>query len=208
MLLVLITVATIAGCCSPALSETLNSFRRAQGLPALQRSGALQAMAHSHARSMAARGTMDHSGFYTERGRAGARAENVAAGCASENWRATIALSGLPRDAGEQPLKDTAAYVLLTPKDSLSFIGVCIWRPPPVTKRKPREKRKPLSSVMRPLDPNDPRSIDHPRQQKRIAQVFGRMAADMIWDAHHAAKKRKPETENWVQLELFQKRRS
>jgi uncharacterized protein YkwD len=34
---------------------------------------------------MAMRGTMDHSGFYTERGRAGARAENVAAGCASES---------------------------------------------------------------------------------------------------------------------------
>ena len=85
MLRILITLAALACCCSPALSETLNSFRRAHGLPALQRSGALQAMAHSHARSMAARGTMDHSGFYTERGRAGARAENVAAGCASES---------------------------------------------------------------------------------------------------------------------------
>jgi uncharacterized protein YkwD len=85
MLRILIALAVLVACCPPTLSETLNSFRRAHGLPALQRSGALQAMAHHHARSMAARGTMDHSGFYTERGRAGARAENVAAGCASEN---------------------------------------------------------------------------------------------------------------------------
>jgi uncharacterized protein YkwD len=85
MLRILITLAALVACCPPAFSETLNSFRHAHGLKALQRSGALQAMALSHARSMAARGTMDHSGFYTERGRAGARAENVAAGCASES---------------------------------------------------------------------------------------------------------------------------
>lgn len=84
MLRFLITLAALA-CCSPAFSETLNSFRHAHRLPALQRSGALQAMAHRHAQSMATRRTMDHSGFYTERGKAGARAENVAAGCASES---------------------------------------------------------------------------------------------------------------------------
>ena len=85
MLRILVTLAVLVGCCPPAFSETLNSFRHAHGLPALQRSAALQAMAHNHARSMAARRTIDHSGFYTERGRAGARAENVAAGCASES---------------------------------------------------------------------------------------------------------------------------
>ena len=85
MLRILVTLAALACCCSSAFSETLNSFRRAHGLPALQRSGTLQAMAHRHAHSMAARRTIDHSGFYTERGRAGARAENVAAGCASES---------------------------------------------------------------------------------------------------------------------------
>lgn len=84
MLRILVTLAAIA-CCSPAFSETLNSFRHAHGLPALQRSGTLQAMAQRHARSMATRRTIDHSGFYAERGRAGARAENVAAGCASES---------------------------------------------------------------------------------------------------------------------------
>jgi uncharacterized protein YkwD len=42
-------------------------------------------MAQRHARSMATRRTIDHSAFYAERGRAGARAENVAAGCASES---------------------------------------------------------------------------------------------------------------------------
>jgi uncharacterized protein YkwD len=85
MLRIFFTLVVLACCCPPAFSETLNSFRRAHGLPAVQRSGVLQAMAHRHAQSMAMRRTIDHSGFYTGRGRAGARAENVAAGCASES---------------------------------------------------------------------------------------------------------------------------
>ena len=85
MLRILLTLAALACCGSPAFSETLNSFRHVNGLPALQRSGSLQAMARRHAQSMAMRRTIDHSGFYTERGKAGARAENVAAGCTSES---------------------------------------------------------------------------------------------------------------------------
>jgi len=85
MLRILIVLAVVAAGASAALAETLNSFRRAHGLPALHQSGPLQAMAQRHARSMAARRSMDHADFYTERGRAGARAENVAAGCASES---------------------------------------------------------------------------------------------------------------------------
>jgi uncharacterized protein YkwD len=85
MLRILLTLAALACCGSPAFSETLNSFRHAHGLPALQRSASLQAMARRHAQSMAMRQTIDHSGFYSERGRAGARAENVAGGCASES---------------------------------------------------------------------------------------------------------------------------
>jgi len=85
MLRILLTLAALACCGSPAFSETLNSFRHAHGLPALQRSASLQAMARRHAQSMAIRRTIDHSGFYTERGKAGARAENVVAGCASES---------------------------------------------------------------------------------------------------------------------------
>src|SRR5262245_7368758 len=73
------------GICSPALADSLNSFRRAHGLPALHRSAGLQAMAQRHARSMAARQSMDHDGFYSERGPKGARAENVARGCATES---------------------------------------------------------------------------------------------------------------------------
>jgi uncharacterized protein YkwD len=84
MLRILVTLAALACCCSCAFSETLNSFRRAHGLAALQRSSTLQAMARRHAQSMAARRTIDHAGFFAERGRAGARAENVAAGCVSE----------------------------------------------------------------------------------------------------------------------------
>jgi uncharacterized protein YkwD len=85
MLRILVTLVVLACFCSPSLAATLNSFRHAHGLPALQRSGALQAMAQRHAQSMAMRRAIDHSGFYTERVRAGARAENVAAGCASES---------------------------------------------------------------------------------------------------------------------------
>ena len=85
MLRFLISLIGCLACCSPASAETLNSFRHVHGLPALHRSGALQAMAQRHARSMAARHSMDHADFYAEHGRAGARAENVAAGCASES---------------------------------------------------------------------------------------------------------------------------
>jgi uncharacterized protein YkwD len=90
MLRILIALAIVAASGTAALAETLNSFRHAHGLPALHRSGSLQAMAQRHARSMAARGSMDHADFYTEHGRAGARAENVAAGCASESCVMTL----------------------------------------------------------------------------------------------------------------------
>ena len=85
MLRTLIALAIVAASGTLALAETLNSFRHTHGLPALRHSGPLQAMAQRHARSMAARHSMDHADFYAERGRAGARAENVAAGCASES---------------------------------------------------------------------------------------------------------------------------
>jgi uncharacterized protein YkwD len=85
MLRILIALIVLAAVGSAARAETLNSFRHAHGLPALHHSGPLQAMAQRHARSMAARHSMDHADFYSERGRAGARAENVAAGCASES---------------------------------------------------------------------------------------------------------------------------
>jgi uncharacterized protein YkwD len=111
MLRILVTLAALACCCSPAFSATLNSFRHAHGLPALQRSGTLQAMAHRHAQSMAMRRTIDHSGFYAERGRAGARAENVAAGCASESC--AIALwAGSPGHRENMLLPDVRKYGL------------------------------------------------------------------------------------------------
>jgi uncharacterized protein YkwD len=92
--------------CSPALSDTINSFRHAHGLPPLHHSRTMQAMAQRHANSMATRHSMDHAGFLTERGPVGARAENVAWGCATESctisiWegsaghRANMLLSGI-----------------------------------------------------------------------------------------------------------------
>ena len=81
----LIAFAMLVGCCSSTLADSLNSFRRAHGLPALHRSASLQAMAQRHATSMAVRQSMDHDGFYTQPGPKGARAENVAWGCATES---------------------------------------------------------------------------------------------------------------------------
>ncbi|HMJ49042.1 MAG TPA: CAP domain-containing protein [Burkholderiales bacterium] len=74
-----------ACCCSQACADTLNSFRQAHGLASLHRNSSLQTMAQRHASSMAARRSMDHDGFYSERGPRGARAENVAMGCATES---------------------------------------------------------------------------------------------------------------------------
>jgi len=103
---VLIALAIIVGWAPPTFADTLNSFRKANGLPALHRSGNLQTMAQRHANSMAARRSMDHDGFYSARGPRGARAENVAYGCATEScamrmWensgghRANMLLSGV-----------------------------------------------------------------------------------------------------------------
>lgn len=60
---VVIALTFLVSCCSPTLADTLNSFRKAHGLPALHRSGNLQAMAQRHANNMAARRSMDRDGF-------------------------------------------------------------------------------------------------------------------------------------------------
>jgi len=78
-------LAAVSACGRPALSDTVNSFRHAHGLPPLHHSRAMQAMAQRHANSMAARHSMDHADFYSQRGRIGARAENVAWGYATES---------------------------------------------------------------------------------------------------------------------------
>ena len=45
---------------------------------------ALYALAQEHASDMARRDSLDHAGFFTQRGPRGAMAENVAVGCATE----------------------------------------------------------------------------------------------------------------------------
>jgi uncharacterized protein YkwD len=68
-------------------------------------------MAQRHASSMAMRRTIDHFGFYTGRGKAGARAENVAAGCASASC--AIALwAGSPGHRENMLLSDVRNYGL------------------------------------------------------------------------------------------------
>jgi uncharacterized protein YkwD len=90
ILIVIATLVAVAGCGSLVLADTINSFRHAHGLPPLHRSRNMQAMAQHHANSMAGRHAMDHADFYTERAPAGARAENVAWGCASESCAISI----------------------------------------------------------------------------------------------------------------------
>jgi hypothetical protein len=46
--------------------------------------GVLHGLAQAHANDMARRGSLDHAGFFRERGPRGAMAENVAVGCADE----------------------------------------------------------------------------------------------------------------------------
>jgi hypothetical protein len=46
--------------------------------------GALYGLAQGHANDMARRESLDHAGFFRERGPRGAMAENVAVGCADE----------------------------------------------------------------------------------------------------------------------------
>jgi uncharacterized protein YkwD len=66
---------------SPAFALDVNSFRAQHRLPPLSVSSMLSAAAHSHARDMAARRTLDHKGF-RQRMMGSAGAENVAYGCA------------------------------------------------------------------------------------------------------------------------------
>ncbi len=69
----------------PETARTLNEFRIANGRTPLQTDANLTALAQAHAADMARRDSLDHSGFMERRGPAGARAENVAFGCADSS---------------------------------------------------------------------------------------------------------------------------
>src|SRR5688572_2012200 len=70
---------------SPVQAIDLNGYRKANGLKPVRAHATLSALAKAHAADMARRGAMDHAGFYEVRARRGARAENVAYGCADMN---------------------------------------------------------------------------------------------------------------------------
>ncbi len=91
IVLLLLLALTLPGCAGlgslgitgkAQTARSLNEFRTANGLTPLRTDGHLTALAAAHAASMARRDTLDHSGFMDQRGPAGARAENVAYGCA------------------------------------------------------------------------------------------------------------------------------
>jgi uncharacterized protein YkwD len=69
---------------SSARGFDLNSYRAQNRLPPLHVHASLAALAAGHAADMARRDTLDHAGFASVRGPAGARAENVAYGCGDE----------------------------------------------------------------------------------------------------------------------------
>jgi hypothetical protein len=57
------------------------------------------------------------------------------------------------------------------------------------------KKRKPLAVVVRPLDPSDPRSLDHPchkQQWLELAGAIGRSMADKEYDSQEAKNEKKP----------------
>jgi uncharacterized protein YkwD len=76
----------LSGCGSIAgigdTATSLNTFRAANGRSALRSDPGLTGLARQHAEDMARRENLDHAGFMERRGPAGARAENVAYGCA------------------------------------------------------------------------------------------------------------------------------
>ena len=75
----------IVTCAFPAAaksSPTVNGLRAAYGLKPLSTDAKMARLARSHAQDMARRESMDHAGFLQQRAPAGARAENVAVGCA------------------------------------------------------------------------------------------------------------------------------
>ena len=75
----------IVTCAFPAAAKdavTVNGFRAAHGLKPLSANAKMAQLARAHAQDMARRESMDHAGFVQQRGPAGARAENVAVGCA------------------------------------------------------------------------------------------------------------------------------
>jgi uncharacterized protein YkwD len=77
-----LAVLALAALSTPALALDLNAYRAAHGRAPLVADGSLASMAYAHSADMARRGRLDHAGFMQQRGPGGARAENVAYGCA------------------------------------------------------------------------------------------------------------------------------
>jgi uncharacterized protein YkwD len=87
----ILTTAAIVGIAGSLVTNSstaldLNSFRAQHGRPPLSVSAALSGAAYGHARNLAGRGRLDHTGF---RQRvpltSGTAAENVGFGCATED---------------------------------------------------------------------------------------------------------------------------
>lgn len=77
-------VAIAVSLAVPAQAMDLNTYRAKNGRAALRYDAAMAGLAYFHANDLARRGALDHAGFKTQRGPAGATAENVSYGCGDE----------------------------------------------------------------------------------------------------------------------------
>jgi hypothetical protein len=63
-----------------------------------------------------------------------------------------------------------------------------------MTRKKTKAKRRKLVAVMRPLDPSDPRSLEHPSHKEQwlaLAEAIGRSLADEEFNSQDAKKKKR-----------------
>jgi uncharacterized protein YkwD len=85
-----IAIAAAILAASPASALDINSYRRANGLPPVRANAALVRAASVHARDLAQRNQLDHSGFFTRMAGFRTAAENVAVGCANASCTYTM----------------------------------------------------------------------------------------------------------------------
>jgi uncharacterized protein YkwD len=104
-------VLALLGLAASAQAMELNSYRAKNGRAPLRLDSSLAGLAYSHAADLARRGALDHAGFLSQRGPAGANAENVSYGCGDED----CAIRQWARSAGHRAnmlSKDVTSYGL------------------------------------------------------------------------------------------------
>lgn len=109
----LLLLVSILFCTSIAFADdaALNSFRAANGRSALRSDPTMIELARAHAEDMARREKLHHEGFLERGGPSGARAENVAYGCADSSCTIRQWIKS-PRHRANMLLRDVSRYGL------------------------------------------------------------------------------------------------